>query len=862
MKRFLLMMLTLALALLTGTAALADADFTFAEHKLQMMEGDELTLTLERSGAAASAQVTWTSSNPKVATVDANGTIRALTRGETTIRATCKVNGLNKVTSANLAVMRAVTGLQVKEENLTVLPPDDPSLAGLLTLAFDEEHADDALLPVLVLSAGSEYTISATLTPSDASSKAFTVTADVPDLLRIRGRNVVPEGPGECILTVASEICPEVQQRYHVLCVQPVKSLTATVLPESIGVGGAAQASVTVNPANATITSVTWSTSTPSVITVDANGVVTGLSKGTGRIKATANDGSRRSSEITVRVEQQPTAITVNAARGTSVAAGDSISLTATVLPANANNKNVVWTSSDPAVASVNNNGRVTGVKRGSAVITCASASDSSVCGSITVSVIQKVTGITPDSKTAMTYAGETVRLGWTVSPADADVQEVTFTSDSPRIATVDADGTVHGLTRGTAEITIRATDGSNKSTRVTVTVGQHVEGITLKPTSVKVDTGRSTTVTGSVVPANATDKKITWTSLDPAIATVNESGRVTGQKAGSTVIIAASHENGAIQASCPVTVVQKVTGITATPDTLILRVGDTFPVSWTVAPADATDKSVTLTSSKRDVATVSPDGVVTAVKRGECNIIVKAADGSDKTARIKCEVIQPVLGVHMKEEMVAVEYGYSQRIQAVMEPADANNTNMTWFSDNPSVVTVSGTTNRPTIHGKGFGIATLTGITEDGGYTTTCTVKVDSFLNALEIQTVYLEDNKIKLAVANWTSMNFARFDIHVECLDLYDNPLPVNKNGKNTFNGYYAEPLRAFSTTTHGRFTFSNYAQPSQEIGVVTLTITGLTTQDGFVYTYPGDKQPTFTFINPNHVGPVAPEEPEANP
>lgn len=852
MKRALFLTLTALLVLLLGAAALADADFTFQEHQISIFEGDVITIPLNRSGMAAQAEVTWTSSNTKAATVDENGTVTGLNKGTTTIKATCKVNGVYKTTTANLTVQRAATGLEVNEKNLTVLQPDDPTLAGLLTMEFDEENQADALLPVLMLSVGTDYSISATVTPKDASSTNIVLTADDQELLKIRGRNISPQGPGECILTVASEICPDVQQRYHVFCLQPVRSLTAAVNPAIIGIGGTAQASVTVKPENATIATVTWTSMTPAIVSVDESGVVTGLSKGSGKIRAVANDGSGRTGEVNIRVDQQPTSITVNATKGTNVAAGESISLTATVLPANVSNKNVVWTSTDPTIASVNTNGRVTGVKRGTALIICTSVVDGSVSGSIPVSVIQLVTGITPDSKTATTYVGETVQLGWTISPADADVRDVTFTSDNTRVATVDSNGTVHGLVRGEANITIRAADGSNKSARVTVTVGQHVEGITLKPASVTVDTGKTATVTPTIQPNNATNKKVTWTSLDPSIATVNENGRISGLKAGSTVIICASQENPGIQTACPVTVTQKVTSVTVSPESLILQVGDTFPISWTVGPEDATDKSVKLTSNNRDSATVSQDGTVTAVKRGEGYITVKAEDGSNKSARVKFTVFQPVLGVHMKNEYVAVEQGESVRIQAVLEPSDANNTSMTWFSDNTGVATVSGTNTRPTVKGKGRGNAMLTGITEDGGFVTNCMVKVGNFLNALEIQQIYLEDNKIKITVRNWGNMTIARFDFKVEVKDVFDAPLPVTRNGKNIFTGYYSESLKAGATTIHGRFTFSNFVQPQMNIGTVIYTLTSYTTADGYVYTYPADKQPSFTYIDPSYIGP----------
>lgn len=162
------------------------------------------------------------------------------------------------------------------------------------------------------------------------------------------------------------------------------------------------------------------------------------------------------------------------------------------------------------------------------------------------------------------------------------------------------------------------------------------VEGITLDKTTTTVEEGATVTLTATVTPENATDKTVTWSTSNEAIATVS-GGVVTGVKAGEVTITAKAGDKSA---TCTVTVtaaatepeVVPVTGVTLNQTAVTLDIDQSITLTATVAPENATNKAVTWASDKTDVATVDANGKVTAVAAGTANITVTTADGG-KTA-------------------------------------------------------------------------------------------------------------------------------------------------------------------------------------------------------------------------------------
>lgn len=254
------------------------------------------------------------------------------------------------------------------------------------------------------------------------------------------------------------------------------------------------------------------------------------------------------------------TGITLTPATG-SVLSGGALALTATVAPANASNKGVTWTSSNPAAATVNSSGAVTGVAAGTAIIT-ATTLDGGFTATTTVTVLGSnipATGVTLAPATFNVGIGVTVALTATVSPANATNKAVTWTSSSPAVAMVSASGVVTGVSSGTATITVRTASGGFTATSVAVVggMGAAVTGVTVSPATTRVLLpGPSVTLTATVTPANAANKTVTWSSSNPAAVAVSATGVLTAISGGSAVITATT-QSGGFTASSTVTVVR-----------------------------------------------------------------------------------------------------------------------------------------------------------------------------------------------------------------------------------------------------------------------------------------------------------------
>lgn len=169
-----------------------------------------------------------------------------------------------------------------------------------------------------------------------------------------------------------------------------------------------------------------------------------------------------------------------------------------------------------------------------------------------------KVTGVTIAPESISVNIGKTTQLTSTITPANADNKKVTYTSSDENIATVDNNGLVTGIAKGGVDITVTTEDGGKTAvSAVTVTEPNvAVDGVAITPDSVSVAIGATTQLSGSVTPSNATNKKITYTSSDETIATVDETGKVTGKKAGEVEITGTS-EDGAKTAKSKITVTE-----------------------------------------------------------------------------------------------------------------------------------------------------------------------------------------------------------------------------------------------------------------------------------------------------------------
>ena len=348
------------------------------------------------------------------------------------------------------------------------------------------------------------------------------------------------------------------------------------------------------------------------------------------------------------------TGITLNRSSA-SMQEGATLNLTATVSPSNATDQSVTWSSSDTSVATVSN-GAVTARGAGRATITARTSNGKTATCAVTVSASTvAVTSVTLNQTSLYLDEGDVYTLSATVSPSNATDRSLTWSSSDTSVATV-SNGAVTARGEGTATITARSSNGKTASCTVTVTEAYEEPGATA-PTSIVIDSSAITLevddyyeLEATVFPLNATDRTVVWTTSDSSVARVS-GGLVTAVGTGVATITALTSYGKS--ATCTVTVTApavEVESITLDRESNWIYEDESFTLTATISPSNATDKTVTWISSDTSVATVS-NGVVKAKTAGTATITATTANGKTAT----CEVY-----VEFREEPVEDPHDYS----------------------------------------------------------------------------------------------------------------------------------------------------------------------------------------------------------
>mgnify|MGYP002613915645 CR=1 FL=1 len=267
-----------------------------------------------------------------------------------------------------------------------------------------------------------------------------------------------------------------------------------------------------------------------------------------------------------VKVDLLISSITLNQ-NSVTLAEGNSLQLTATVAPSNASNKTLAWESANPEIATVDTNGKVNALKQGSTLITVKSTDGSNISVSCTINVVKLVSEIILNETELILNEGATSQLTAILS-ADANNPSLVWTSSNEDVATVSQDGLVTAISKGSAIITAKATDGSNVSASCSVTVVKLVSSIHISDTSIDMKLGEQTTITAHALPADATNPYLRWYSENERIATV-ENGLVTAVGIGTTYIFVESTDGSNIVEKCEIKVGQPAAIETITSDNI-----------------------------------------------------------------------------------------------------------------------------------------------------------------------------------------------------------------------------------------------------------------------------------------------------
>lgn len=571
----------------------------------------------------------------------------------------------------------------------------------------------------LFLKKGETASLNATIFPADASNRSLKwETSDNSVATVDANGKVTAVGNGDATVFVSSA-----DGGFTAYCnVSVTTSVSGLSLNPSEftleSIGSSFIIEPVVSPEDASDISVVWKSEDAKVVSVSSDGTVTAVGPGTTTVKATTNDGSFTSScTVTVKSPAQHISLDKTSLK---LLEGESGKLTATVYPLNSTQKVLTWVSDAPEVASVDGEGNVTARKAGTATVTVKVAENvTAVCK---VTVISRVTGISLSEATVELKPGETRQLTATVLPQNASNAEVTWYSDKENIATVSQSGLVTAVAPGEATVHVVTSDGG-KMASCLVKVGTPVKGVTLSMSSASLYVGDpSLDISATLYPSDATEKSLEWVSTDPAVASVVPGAALRAVikplKPGKATITATTKDGG-FTASCEVTVKRHVSGVSLNKASLTLYVGETESLAATVAPEDASDKSVVWSSGNSAVASVS-NGKVTANKPGTAVIKVVTNDLS-KEATCTVTVKRHVESVELSQTEMRIYLGESQSLTAKILPSDASYQNVTWSSSKPAVATVS--TNGDVVS-KSVGTTVIT-VTVDGEHQAQCNVTV-----------------------------------------------------------------------------------------------------------------------------------------
>ena len=401
------------------------------------------------------------------------------------------------------------------------------------------------------------------------------------------------------------------------------------------------------------------------------------------------------------------TEVTLTTVEGNTTATLDvneTLPLKVTILPEDATDKILTWTSSSNTVATVAN-GIVTAVSAGTVTITATTADGSGITATFVISVNVPASGITLNTNTlSMVEGGPPQTLTATVLPTNATNKTVTWESNDETIATVNNNGTVTPISEGATFITATTQDGKIAICAVIVSSSTiPVEGITLDESTITLTVNSSKQLTATLWPSDATNKTVSWSSNSVNASVDN--GNVTALSPG-TAIITATTQDGGFLARCTVTVNQQiipVTGITlsSTPAltpigngrySLSLNEGETRDLIATVAPPSAS-QDVHWESSNSTVASVNSEGRVTALNPGETSIIATSAQDGTKMAICILTVSSVVVNiedVELDENTMTLEGSNTGTLTATVSPSNATvSKNVDWTSSDETVVKV-----------------------------------------------------------------------------------------------------------------------------------------------------------------------------
>ena len=571
---------------------------------ISLRANDTQTLTATvTADQGAPRTVRWSIENPLVATVSAQGVVTGVSVGTTVLRAAATAD-------LNISAAVAVT---VTPGRAVVLSP--------------------AMLQLWV---GDADSLSAAPEVSVAQSRDVIYASDDPTIATVNLRGVVTAvAIGTTIVRATSVADARIRGEAQVR-VLPARTVSVTPATSTVSISGLRTLSAAVTIEDGLSTAVRWRSDNPTIASVSQAGVVTGVSLGTVSITAVSLADTIRKGSATVSVIPVIRGITVSPT-AVSIFPIEQASISADVDAEASLPRTVTWRSGNATVAVVSASGTITGVAAGQTLVTAISTADTTKRANVAVTVrTAPIIAVFPSQLTFST--GEQRTLTASVNFEGSGSTAVTWRSSNSAVVSVSQAGVITAVALGTVTITAVSVADTTRSAGSTVTVAAVVRSIALTSPSASVFIGQGLQLSATVVADAGVSPQVLWRTGNAAVATVSASGLVTGVAAGQVTITALSAADTAKRATVSIGVASRPVAIVIMQTQLTLGLGQSAGLTAQVTGDPNISLGVTWSSANLSVATVSANGLVTAVGQG--TTVITATAQADMSRRATLSVV------------------------------------------------------------------------------------------------------------------------------------------------------------------------------------------------------------------------------
>lgn len=657
---------------ITVRSAIQSISFNKAELSVELYK-ETYNMKKEVTYAPANAtdtSLTWVSSDTSVATIDEDGVLTLAGGGTTLISVYPTYNPYNVMASCVVTVIGSATELVLDKTDLLMNVGDSETITidyvpknttaqlvwkaakdNIVDIAWDEERkltvitakgpgetdvnitspqvgvntihvnvkqpaSAIAITPKsVVVRTGDTAQLKAVLTPANSTDRVEWTSMDT-SIVRVNETGVITGIKSGTAFVRAQAFNGKIQgpiETVQVIVRDGITGVRLDAAEKVVNVGSSITVTPIFTPETAYDKTMKWTIANTNIAKVEASGTsnakVTGVSVGTTMLVGTASDGGFTVAcliRVNPKAEDQNTKVTVSpTSKFMKVGKTFYVKATVTGTP----NKKVKWKTSKKKVATVSSSGKVKAKKLGTAYITATAKDGSGAFARCKVRVVRMAKKLRLNKYNATVLVGDTLKLKAKITPKNATVKKVKWSTSDKTIAEVDSTGRVLGVAEGIVKIKAKTTDGSKKTATCIVKVREPVEatGVTVADSEITIAKGRARQSGIVASPVNTTTK-IRYYSDNKKVATVDKRGKIRSKRVGQATIYGetANHKRG----YCDVLVVD------LNRKGLKMRMYDTEQLR-----VNEISEGVTWYSKNINVATVDASGLVTGRKRGTTTI-------------------------------------------------------------------------------------------------------------------------------------------------------------------------------------------------------------------------------------------------